>query len=68
MEILDLIVVEYSVSQKAFHSQKVSEMIEGNLRNSIVKISTDYIPIGFFETEDKATEYIYGIRTEIERH
>ncbi len=65
MDITKLIVVEYSVKQKAFHSHTVKSMLETNIENSLLGVETDYIPIGLFETKNEADEYLNSIKTKI---
>ena len=57
------IVVEWSPSQKCFHTEteKVSEMFITNARVFKRKSMTDYLPIGFFESNEDATEFIRNI-------
>jgi hypothetical protein len=52
------IVVEWSPSQKAFHSESVADMLRCNLRAYNKRSMTDYLPIGFFDTKERATDYI----------
>jgi len=63
MDITKLIVVEYSVKQKAFHSHTVKSMLEANTENGLLGIETDYIPIGLFETRNEADEFLNNIRS-----
>ncbi len=62
----DLIVVEFSISQKAFHKHSVSEMLIRNNQNIIRRQQTDYIPIGIFKTNELANAFIDKIRHIIE--
>jgi len=54
-EIMDLFVVEYSVSQKAFNLCTVREMLDHNCRMILShKTSNDYLVVGIAESYDEA--------------
>lgn len=67
MRILKLIVVEYSLKQKAFHVHKVSEMVKINFANIKAKRTIDYLPLGIFETQEQADDFISKMRPIIEK-
>lgn len=48
----DLIVLEYSPSQKAFHRTTIIEMFSNNITALALGKSNDYIPIAAFADED----------------
>lgn len=50
--IVDLIVLEYSPSQQAFHRLTVFEMLTINLQACFNGLPTDYKPVGFFTNAD----------------
>jgi len=52
------IVVEFSLSQKAFHKQTVYDMIKTNQYNMMQRNQTDYLPVAIFSTHDSADEFI----------
>ncbi len=53
-----MIVVEFSLAQKAFHVQTMKEMIVNNLMNVLQRKQTDYVPIAYFESRDQADKFI----------
>lgn len=57
-----MIVVEYSLSQRAFHKLSLEEMVVKNITNALKGVQTDYIPIGIFEKEKTADGFIEGLR------
>ncbi len=59
-------VVEYSVSQKCFHTHTLSDMLKVNIGSIIQNSPSDYIPIGMFETYEEASDYIQKVRPKIE--
>lgn len=55
-EFNQLFVIEYSVSQNAVGVKTVNEMLEAN-RNALSQgLSSDYLPVAFFESREKAVE------------
>lgn len=54
----ELIVVEFSLSQKCFHKQTGYEMVKTNQENMIRRNQTDYLPIAVFSTNEQADEFI----------
>lgn len=57
--ISELIVVEFSLSQNAFHRHTVEDMVSMNTDSIIIKKKTnDYLPVGIFETEQQASNFI----------
>jgi len=54
----DLIVVEFSISQKAFHKHSVLEMLLRNNENILKRQQTDYLPIIICKSDDEANEVI----------
>lgn len=54
----NLIVLEFSVSQQAFHAQTVKEMFERNIKNCLLGRKTDYVPIVVFENRDYCDKWI----------
>ena len=61
----DLIVVEFSLSQKAFNKQFLKDMVKQNLINVFTRKQNDYIPIGVFKSNDVADGFIDSIRDKI---
>ena len=59
-------VVEYSVKQKCFHTHTLNDMLSANVGSIIHNKSSDYIPIGMFDTYEEAHEFIETIRPKIE--
>ncbi len=55
-------VVEWSPSQRAFHLQTVSEMLQDNLRVFKGESMADYLCIGIFKTHTEASDFIRGLR------
>ena len=58
----DTIVVEFSANQQAFHKSTLMEMIKNNINNIFAGKKTDYLPVGFFKTDDEADNFIKIIR------
>lgn len=54
----DYIVVEFSLSQKCFHSHTVSSMLQHNIDNMAKRKQTDYMPIGVFSNNELADAFI----------
>jgi len=54
----ELIVVEFSLSQKCFHKQTLWEMVKTNQENMMRRKQTDYIPVAVFRTNEQADEFI----------
>jgi len=54
----NFIVVEFSLSQKSFHTQTVEDMFFRNIKNTMQRVQTDYIPIEFFEDQEEADEFV----------
>lgn len=52
----ELIVLEYSVSQNAFHRETVRDMVCANIRAAAEKRSSDFTVLGIFETQAEADE------------
>lgn len=51
-------VVEYSLSQDAFHVQCVMEMISRNINTTLNGQKMDYLPIGVFDTNEQAHDFV----------
>ncbi len=58
----ELIVVEFSLSQKCFHKHTIGQMIETNQFNMMKRKQTDYVPVGVFNTHDEADKFIAATR------
>lgn len=56
-----MVVIEFSLSQRSFNRTTVSEMIKNNFNNSIERKQTDYLPIGIFDTDKEADNFIETI-------
>ncbi len=54
----DLIIIEYSPIQKAFHKTTLMDMLKNNLTNLITKTNTGYVPIGATKTSEEANFFI----------
>lgn len=54
----NLIVVEFSISQKAFHKHSILEMLLRNNENILKRRQTDYLPITICKTDDEANKTI----------
>ena len=54
----EYIVVEFSLSQKAFNKITMSEMFDKNMGNIMKRKQTDYLPIAFFKTDVDADAFI----------
>ena len=61
----NFIVAEYSVSQKCFHVHDMKSMLTHNIENMIGEGCSDYIPIGVFENDLQAHDYIEMVRAEM---
>lgn len=57
-------VVEFSLSQNCFHKHTVKKMIETNRMNIFKRRKTDYLPVGYFETNEDADRFINETMTE----
>lgn len=53
-----MVIVEFSLAQKAFHVQTLKEMVINNLMNVLQRKQTDYVPIAFFETYEEVDKFI----------
>jgi hypothetical protein len=51
-------VVEYSVNQGCYHVETMDEMLKTNLRAVSEDRTCDYMPIGFFDNYDAASNFI----------
>lgn len=61
--IMDLFVVEYSISQKAFNLCSVREMLDHNCRMILsYHTSNDYLVVGIAETYDAANALLGRLR------
>lgn len=58
----NLIIVEFSVSQQAFHRHTMQDMLFTNIKNIFQNKSIDYVPVASFETMDEADEFIETVR------
>ena len=58
MDIKNLILVEFSGSQKCFHITDLQEMVIRNIGNATLRKQTDYMPIYISETRDDADAFI----------
>lgn len=56
--ILEIIVVEFSVKQQAFHKETVAEMLKNNIQNIFAVKEIDYLPIGVFDSNVAADLFI----------
>jgi len=56
--IVDYWVAEYSPLQKQWHIETVGEMILNNKRSVTGRCPADYVPLGFFEDDYEADEFI----------
>lgn len=54
----NLIIVEFSVKQNAFHKHTLQDMIFTNIKSIFQGFGLDYLPIGVFETNDEADDFI----------
>lgn len=61
-------VVEFSVSQKAFHLSSMTEMLQNNIRNVMDRRQTDYVVVGVFGDTNEADEYIQKCYEEIKNY
>lgn len=61
-------VVEYSVEQNAFNVRTVNEMVDNNRQNLARRISSDYAPIAFTSTHEKAVALSESLRDNIAQH
>lgn len=62
---MNAIVVEFSLSQRCFHKQSASELLQQNIESIMKRNQTDYIPIGIFDTDQLADLFIEKIRDTI---
>lgn len=63
--IKNYIVAEYSVTQNCFHVYDMNEMVKNNLENTLRQSHSDYLPIGFFETEIEAHDFTEKVREQL---
>lgn len=54
----ELIFVEFSLSQKAFHKHNIVDMIQRNLESIVFRKQSDYIPVGYFTSDKYADDFI----------
>jgi hypothetical protein len=59
--------LEWSFSQKFFHIEPLVAAVESNLRCLAAGGATDYVIIGIFESEEKASEAADLIRDEMKK-
>ena len=59
-------VVEYSIKQKCFHTHTLSDMITVNNRIISQNKSSDYLPIGMFDTYEEASKFIETMRPKLQ--
>jgi hypothetical protein len=64
----NVIVVEFSVKQDAFHKHTLHRMVLSNIKNILRGKETDYLPIGVFETHEEADKYINEIYDKFKRN
>jgi len=58
---MEKIIVEFSISQKAFHKTTAEGMCESYLRYIKLGYPSDYQPIAIFNTHDDADEFIQQV-------
>jgi len=58
MSILNLQVVEWSRTQRCFHRHTLAEMLRHNIAAFGRQAACDYIPIGIFETDAEASDFL----------
>jgi len=61
MNVSDLFVVEFSVSQQAFHKESIADMLEHNIINILSKKEVDYVPIAIFKTNEDCDTFIKNV-------
>jgi hypothetical protein len=66
MELKNIHVVEYSVSQGCYHLDTLDAIIMKNTMNVMDERSIDYVPIGFFKSYDEADNFIKWHREKTE--
>lgn len=64
---LKLFVVEYSITQGATHVRSLRKMIANNLSNLASGLSSDYVPIGLFETREQADSFVIHFHQGLDR-
>src|SRR5712675_604157 len=65
--IKNYIIAEYSVSQKCFHVHDLKSMLNHNIENMVALGDSDWLPIGVFEEERQAHDYIAACREQMEK-
>jgi len=68
MRFNDMVAIEWSVSQGCFHSYSVRDMVKNNQDVSLKGSYTDYIPIGFFDTEEESIKFMNEIHTSLKHY
>ncbi len=53
-----MVIIEFSLSQKAFHRTTPAEMIKNNFNMAMERKQTDYLPIGVFDTDEEADNFV----------
>jgi hypothetical protein len=66
MIITKLYVVEYSQSQKAFHVERILDMLSHNLTHVLNGEKTDFVPIGLFASYSEAVTFVQEARPKFE--
>lgn len=66
MELHKIQVVEYSVSQGCYHSHSLPDMLSKNLKSVMEERVCDYVPIGIFDSQEKADNFIEWHREKME--
>lgn len=64
----NLWVVEFSISQKAFHLSTMTEMVKNNILNVMERTQSDYVAIGVFNNTEDADTYIQRCYDDIKNY
>jgi len=56
------VVVEYSKKQRCFHISTIPEMLLANRRTVFTSSTADFLPVGIFETDEEAENFISDFR------
>lgn len=60
-----IIIIEFSLAQKCFHKQSLTDMLKQNLGNVMIRNQTDYMPIGIALSNEQADKFIETVRKQI---
>jgi len=58
MNLENVIIIEYSPTQRCYHKTTVADMLVKNILNIVHKKDAGYVPIGIANTDEEASDII----------